>query len=218
MSNYIQALKRLDADAPRGAGAVARRPERALRDEEAAVRAEAPAENRAQPAAAGEDRAMAPLLDQLRTLAAQGARARVIVFAAVEPGPLARRVVTGLAARARGLDLPVAVGDLTRSGAQALLVERGSPPRAGRPLELDGAGLAAALQAWLEPLAAAQLVLIEAPPVGTSVDALLLAGACDGIVLVAETGATSRAALRAAADRVRRAGCCALGVVLMRQD
>jgi Mrp family chromosome partitioning ATPase len=161
---------------------------------------------------------MAHLLDQLRTLAAQGAPARVIVFAAVEPGAAARRVVTGLAARARALDLAVAVGELTRRGAQALLVERDSTPRAGRALELDGAGLAAALQTWLEPNAAAQMVLIEAPPVAASVDALLLAGACDGIVLVAETGATARAALRAAADRVRHAGCRALGVVLTRQN
>jgi hypothetical protein len=207
MSSYMQALKRLRDDptplAPR-------RPtdERRTVSEESAARVTTLAPPSPRNAASP---GVAALLDHLRGLAAQGEPARVLVFAPVEPGVAASGLVDALAARARELELPVAVAGLTRSGGGAQLAARGTAPRT---LPLDGAQLAPALAGWLDGHAAAQLVLIDAPPVLGSIDALLLGAACDGLVLVAQTHATARRALRDAAARAGAAGCHMLGVVL----
>ncbi len=199
MSSYMQALKRTQqVVTPRV------EPRRIAREVEA-------------PAVAASAPEVAALLDSLRALAAQGTPARVLVFAPVVAGPAAREVVDALAGRARELRLPVAVAGLARSGGAATLAERGTATRPPCGLDLDGAALGAAVGEWLSGTAAAQLVLIDAPSVLSSIDALLLAGACDGMVLVAESGVTARADLRAAAARVQAAGCRALGVVLTRR-
>ena len=207
MSSYMQALKRLRDDALPAAAAPRAASQEAARTRPVA-RAAAAAATPAVPSAAPQINA---LLDRLRALAAQGAAARVLVFAAVESGGAARRVVDALAARGRELGLPVAAAELTRAGGQAQLAARGSAPRG---LTLDGPALPAGLAAWLDDCAAAPLVLFDAPPVLSSIDGLLLAAACDGLVLIAETGATARQALREASARAQAAGCRLLGVVL----
>ena len=142
----------------------------------------------------------------------------MLVFAPVSVPGAARGVLEALAMRARELRLPIAVAELTRAAGAPQLVARGGEARPPRPLELDGAGLAATLREWLGELATASLVLIDAPPIQRSVDAVLLGAACDGLVLVAETDVTERAALRAAAERARDGGCRTLGVVLTKRE
>jgi hypothetical protein len=204
MSTYMKALRRLERDGQIAPAPAAPARRRAAREaEDAAPR---------RPAAAAGAAEVEALFERLRTVAAPGAPGRVLVFASVDAPGGARGVVEALAARARELRLAVAVGELTRSGGAAHLAARGGE---ARPLDLDGPGLAAGLCDWLGAAAAAPLVLIEAPPVSRSVDAVLLGAACDGLVLVAEAGATERGALRAAAARARDGGCRTLGVVLL---
>lgn len=211
MSTYMKALRRLERDgqiAPAAAPAM----RRAAREAD-----EAPARRPAAPAAAAPPEVEA-LFDRLRTLAAPGAAARVLVFAPVDRPGAARGVVEALAARARELRLPVAIAELTRAGGAAQLAPRGGEGWPPLPVDLDGPGLAAGLREWVGTAATAPLVLIDAPPLRRSIDAVLLGAACDGLVLVAETDATERGALRAAAERAREGGCRTLGVVLTRRE
>lgn len=216
MSNYIQALKRLGHDDQLGIASAARESvrysERPPRDADEPPVPPVPTASAAPAGATRSGVAIAGLLDRLRTVGGQADAARVLVFAAVGPDGSTRAVIDGLAGRGRELIMRVGVGELTRSAGQAVLAERGGAAR--RALELDGGTLSAAVASWLEPLGDPQLVLIEAPPVATSADALLLATACDGLVLVAQTGVTARAALRTAIEHATAAGCRTLGVVL----
>ena len=213
MSTYMKALRRLESDgqmappAPVSAPAVRR----------AGREAEETTARRAPLTASAAVPEIEALLDQLRTLASQGDAARVLVFAPVSTPGAARGVLEALATRARELRLSLAVAELSRSGGAPQLVARGGEARPAHPIELDGPALAAGLRDWLGALPPAALVLIDAPPIQRSVDAVLLGAACDGVVLVAETGVTERAALRAAAERARDGGCRTMGVVLTRR-
>ena len=59
-----------------------------------------------------------------------------------------------------------------------------------------------------------EMVIIEAPPLGISVDAAMIARACDGLVLVVEAQNTPREALRDAIERADTVGCQILGIVM----
>lgn len=212
MSTYMKALRRLERDGHLVAAPAA--PARPWTPREAEA---APARRAASVSPAAAAPAVAELLDRLRALAAQGEPARVLVVAPVAMPGGARAVVDALAARGAELRLPVAVAELARNGGAAELVERAGRGEARPPcaVDLDAPELAGAVRDWLAGAAGAPLVLIEAPPLQRSIDAVLLAAAVDGLVLVAETGVTERGDLRAAAERVRTAGCNTLGVVLV---
>jgi Mrp family chromosome partitioning ATPase len=60
------------------------------------------------------------------------------------------------------------------------------------------------------------LLVIEAPPLSTGADAALLARATDGLVIVAESLVTDRAALVESTQRARATNCRLLGIVLDR--
>lgn len=220
MSNYTQALHRLEINDQRAGASSARDPvrhsERTGRPPgEAAIltpTAEGVATRvRGTAATRGAD-AFGALLDRLRTAGGQTETARVLVFAPVAAAGSTRAVVDGLVDRARALAMRVGVGELSRVGGQAVLGDSNGPAR--QVLELDGRTLAPTVASWLAPMGDPQLMLIEAPPVAASVDALLLAAACDGLVLVAQTGVTARTALRSATERAQAVGCRMLGVVL----
>ena len=217
MSTYMKALRRLERDGQLAAApAVPARPwptrEAATRETEAA-----PARRAVPGAPRSATPAVAELLDRLRALAAQGEPARVLVFAPIAVPGGARGVVDGLAARGAELRLPVAVAELARYGGAAQLIERAgrAETRPAAAIDLDGARLADGLRDWLAAVEQAPLVLIEAPPLQHSIDAVLLAAAADGLVLVAETGVTERADLRAAVERTRGSGCRVVGLVLL---
>jgi Mrp family chromosome partitioning ATPase len=82
-------------------------------------------------------------------------------------------------------------------------------------VDLDAGPSGDALNDWAERIAPANdLVVITGPPLANSIDAALLACACDGLVIVAESEITDRKALHIAAERARIAGCRTLGVVM----
>jgi hypothetical protein len=95
--------------------------------------------------------------------------------------------------------------------AQRLAVE-GQPTTGGlqaQPAARAGGGL----DRWFERFGA-DFVVVEAPPLDTVADAALLARACDGLVLVVESAATSRAALRRAVRLAEVSGCRLIGLVV----
>ncbi|MEE8312227.1 MAG: hypothetical protein V3R77_08215, partial [Candidatus Binatia bacterium] len=82
-------------------------------------------------------------------------------------------------------------------------------------LNLRGGPVPADLQAWLESAENHHdLVIIEAPPLGHSVDAALLARACDGLVIVVDPTAITKDALRRSVERAQAIGCRILGLVM----
>ena len=71
----------------------------------------------------------------------------------------------------------------------------------------------AQLRKALEQIADVELVIFDTPPLGSYVDALVIAEQCDAAVLVFNATSTSRRAVLAAANRLRRAGVHLTGVV-----
>lgn len=77
----------------------------------------------------------------------------------------------------------------------------------------------ARLKKLLESLAEQfDIVLVDAPPVGTIIDAAKIASACDGTLFVVESGVVSRAKLSNALKQIERTGCTLLGTVLNQYD
>lgn len=62
------------------------------------------------------------------------------------------------------------------------------------------------------------VVLVDAPPVGTIIDAAKIAGACDGTLFVVQSGGTSHHELTMAIQQIEKAGCPILGSVLNKFD
>ncbi|MBR3928527.1 MAG: CpsD/CapB family tyrosine-protein kinase [Clostridia bacterium] len=58
------------------------------------------------------------------------------------------------------------------------------------------------------------VVLVDAPPVGTIIDAAKIARVCDGTLFVVESGGTSYHELRMAMQQIEKTGCPILGSVL----
>jgi Mrp family chromosome partitioning ATPase len=70
------------------------------------------------------------------------------------------------------------------------------------------------LAAWLhEARSSHDVVIIEAPPLGLSVDAAVVARSCDGLILVVEPRVTTSSALVASVERADAVGCRILGIV-----
>jgi hypothetical protein len=188
------------------AGAPALRPTSALRRFDVLPPGEAPAPG------------FTSLLDRLRAHAAQGMPARALVFAAPTTSASPGLVMEGLAAQAEHLGLRVVRGELhgacNRSKPARLALTAERPNRCGLNVAPRPAALDAEVQAWLGQHRDADLVLIEGPPLLDSIDAALVARACDGLILVAERGVTERSAVRDAASRARISGCALLGVVV----
>jgi hypothetical protein len=108
------------------------------------------------------------------------------------------------------------VATLSRTAqGSTLLPADGASGGAALAVDLDAGSSPQALTAWVERTApGSDLVILTGPPLATSIDAALLACACDGLVIVAESEVTERAALQVAAERARIAGCKTLGVVM----
>ena len=161
--------------------------------------------------------AFATLFNNLRARAS-GEPLRSLVFAgvsAVEPLPT---VINGLAEYAEGAGLEVLRAELTESAGRTLLRRhRHQLSDGGDPLELDlnAREWDTVFSRWLRAAAGSStLVLIEGRPLTESIDSAVLARACDGLVLVAQTEVTQRNGLQTAAARARAAGCHVWGVVL----
>ncbi|MBI4516756.1 MAG: hypothetical protein HY699_13175 [Deltaproteobacteria bacterium] len=161
----------------------------------------------------------ATLLGNLRALG--GAEAiRLVVFASPGTNTTVRPVTTGLANHAGGLGLDVFAATLAESAGHFVLtqlLDAGGRGEKTEPLALDlhRTVWQSDFTDWLSRLTPTpDLVLLEGPPLEQSADAALLARACDGLVIVAETEVTPRELLRLAAERARLAECRTLGVVM----
>lgn len=62
------------------------------------------------------------------------------------------------------------------------------------------------------------IVLVDAPPIGTIIDAAKIAPACDGTLFVLESGLVSRSKFSSALKQIERTGCTFLGTVLNQYD
>ncbi len=61
-------------------------------------------------------------------------------------------------------------------------------------------------------------VIVDTPPIGSVIDAAVVAKACDGTVLVLKSDAISRAEAKSAVEQIRSSNSNILGVVLNRVD
>lgn len=149
-----------------------------------------------------------------------GRAAKAVVFAGASSSRPVETLTESLAAYAETRGMHVLLADLVSSEGRTSLVERSGGTSAGRnlaPLALDlSAGdVASLLDAWIERATpAVYLVVLTGPPLADTIDGALLARACDGLVIVAETDVTDRNALKIAAERANLAGCTSLGVVM----
>lgn len=165
----------------------------------------------------------AALFDNLRVLG-NGVPLGAIVLAGASDGESCRRVADGLANEVIRNRMTAAIAELSRAQTRPTLRMRmtSSSPSANDSggasskvqLDLRSGSLPSDLVAWLgEARTRHDVVIVEAPPLGLSVDAAVVARACDGLVLVVEPRATASAALLASVERAEAVGCRILGIV-----
>jgi hypothetical protein len=165
----------------------------------------------------------AALFDNLRVLG-NGVPLGAIVLAGASDGESCRRVADGLANEVIRNRLTAAIAELSRAQTRPTLRMRmtssnasaNEPGAASAKVQLDlrSGSLPNDLVAWLgEARARHDVVIVEAPPLGLSGAAAVVARACDGLVLVVEPRATASAALLASVERAEAVGCRILGIV-----
>lgn len=157
---------------------------------------------------------IATLLENIR-LISNGRESRIVVFSGASTAEAVTFLADALATHAERSGMRTFVGTLGRtSQGPALLPPNGSTAGA-LSVDLDAGSSPQAVTGWVESIApGSDLAILTGPPLATSIDAALLACACDGLVIVAESEVTDRAALQVAAERARIAGCKTLGVVM----
>jgi hypothetical protein len=177
-----------------------------------------PARPAVQPLSDEGRRGIATLFDNIRALAS-GSATRTLVFAGAAASDSVHSVSEGLAQHAQRHGMSAFIAELIASENGPLLVPRTQAPGHDSPgalgIDLNSGVAPGELNAWVERCAGnSDLVILEAPPLADSIDAALLACACDGLVIVADAEVTSRTALQLAAERSQIAGCRTLGVVM----
>jgi hypothetical protein len=240
MSNYFQSLKRLEAESlrerakPQGPAVVKIETPEAPPPEPPVVRQ--PISVRTPPAApatppvhvrqtATDERMVggyASLFDNLRVLG-NGVPLGAIVIAGASDLESSRRVADGLANEIIRNRLTAAIAELSRAQSQPTLrmrmtssaIAAAEPTTAAKvQLDLRSGPTPPDLAGWLgEARARHDVVIIEAPPLGLSVDAAVVARACDGLILVVEPRSTAADALVASVERAEAVGCRILGIV-----
>lgn len=155
----------------------------------------------------------------VRALVRSQSPARV-VFAGADSADASRSVVIGIAEHACKRGQRVVMAELMDPSGRTLLVRLATPnsqTHSAPLLELDLHGLDARerITQWLErELPETDLLLIAGPALSESVDSALLASACDGLIIVAESGVTDREAIATAAERAKVTNAPTLGVVV----
>ena len=164
----------------------------------------------------------AALFDNLRVLG-NGVPLGAIVLAGASDSESCRRVADGLANEVIRNRMTAAIAELSRAQTRPTLRMRMTSSNAGSPdpagatrvqLDLRSGPLPNDLVEWLKDARARHdVVIVEAPPLGLSVDAAVVAKACDGLILVVEPRATASAALLGSVERAEAVGCRILGIV-----
>ncbi|MBI3769560.1 MAG: hypothetical protein HY271_13875 [Deltaproteobacteria bacterium] len=172
----------------------------------------------APPFSESDQRGIATLFDNIRTLASSRAT-RTLVFAGAIGTDAVHAVTEALARHAQRRGMVVFVAELTQIDGVQMLVARTPVASRDAPhalaIDLNGGAASDELNAWVDrTTVTSDLVLLEGPPLADSIDAALLACACDGLVIVANAEVTPRSALQVAAERSQIAGCRTLGVVM----
>ncbi len=169
--------------------------------------------------------AHATLLDAMRAVAGKSQTPSIVV-AGIAGAASANAVIEGVASQAALRGVRLRIGDVTVTQTHRTLSLRGEQPaepglveREARdtslPLELTAAAAQEALENWFVTAGAGfDLLIVAGPPILSSVDALLVARACDGLVLVAEPLATQREEFESVVERARASGCQVLGLVM----
>jgi hypothetical protein len=153
----------------------------------------------------------------------QSRRPAGLVFAGAAHTPSVDSVVSGLGEFVERKGESVLVARLREAGGQSTLTCM-YPAEAGRTAGKSEVSLRFDLRApaardvltqWREQvLPGAGLTFFLGPPLRESLDAALLAGLCDGLIMVAVAAETPRTALTAAAERLRLVNAPTLGVVV----
>jgi hypothetical protein len=163
------------------------------------------------------------LFDNLRVIG-NGAPIASMVLAGASSFEGVSRLADGLAAEIGRHRLKVAIATLARGQSFPTLrlrlfsnTDEGEKPRdLPRPINLDlrGSPVPAELVDWLAKVAESQdIIIIEAPPLGLSVDAAVVARACEGLMLVVQPRETAKEALLQSVDRADAVGCNILGLI-----
>jgi hypothetical protein len=229
MSEYLQVLKRLEADRSWRPGDLPEDAPAARRPIVATPLASQPpvvpeAERRAFPEAERRAFNVAPvrtatafatLFDNLRA-AADGQRPRSLVFAGMSTEEPVHAVAIGLMEHVERLGIKVRVVKLAETAGRPTLTAVSSEASSPARLPLHGHRETWPMEfaQWLHLAAYADLVIVEGHPLCRSIDAALLARSCDGLVIVVRPAVTLRQDLRQAVERARAAGCRVLGLVM----
>jgi hypothetical protein len=160
------------------------------------------------------------LFDNLRVLG-NGVPLGTVVVAGASDFESTKRIADGLANEVIRNRLTASIAELSRAQSQPTLRMRmTSSPAAARGsnsvvhVNTRSTGGSPELASWLEGARSQHdVVIIEAPPLGLSVDAAVVARACDGLILVVEPRATTSAAQLASVERSEAVGCRILGIV-----
>ncbi len=170
--------------------------------------------------------AHATLLDAMRTVAGKSQTPSVVVAGIASNAP-ASSVVEGVVDQAALRGVRLQIGDVVVTQSHRTLSIRQDHAAAPEPidddnsldsslsLELTAPSAQETLKSWFDTAGSGfDLLIVAAPPILSSVDALLVARACDGLVLVAEPLTTLREEFEIAVERARASGCRMLGLVM----
>ncbi len=229
MSNYFQTLERLERTLREGAKQPPEKPETS--EQPAAAQLESTPDQAAlvqlddvlgpDSGSIDTDRhfsSYAILFDNMHAMA-NGKPISTVVFAAASTRENVTQVIGGLAEESRRRNCTLCHAALGQWQGRPVLKTRPSagPGDEGSaiPVALRGGPLEEPAARWLEQARSRHdLVVIEAPPLGLSLDGAMLARHCDGLVLVVEPFVTTQVALRTAIQRARGASCNVLGLVV----
>lgn len=179
-------------------------------------------------ASAKQQNAHAALLDALRAVASKE-QTPCVVIAGIASNHAVGSVIDGIAAQASVRGVGLQIGDVVVSATHRTLSTREGTPaprgldadgvpltqRTSLALELSAPATQEALKRWFVASGAGyDLLIVAAPPLLSSVDAALVARACDGLVLVSEPLVTLREEFEIAVERARSSGCRVLGLVM----
>ncbi len=170
--------------------------------------------------------AHATLLDAMRAVAGKS-QAPCIVVAGIATAASTLAVIEGVTDQAALRGVRLQIGDVIVTQTHRTLSLREDHSAAigptteseaydtSLPVELTAPSALEALSTWFVTASTGfDLLIVAAPPILSSVDALLVARACDGLVLVAEPLGTQREEFEIAVERARASGCQVLGLVM----